>query len=86
MLEIAYRHGYRVALGSIFPLDTHIHSPWFASKHILFNARPGSMIILHDCGFRGQRTAKTLEIILPALYKKEYSVVTLSELFKASKN
>lgn len=82
MLEIAYRHGYRVALGSIFPLDTHIHSPWFASKHILFNARPGSIIILHDCGSRGQRTARTLEIILPVLCRKGYSLVTLSELFE----
>lgn len=82
MLNIASKYGYRVALGSIFPFDTHIHSPWFASRQILFNARPGSIIILHDCGSRGQRTARTLEIILPALYEKGYTFVTLSELFR----
>jgi len=82
MLEAAHKHGYRVALGSLFPFDTHIHSSWFAAQHILFNVRPGTIIILHDGNLRGEKTAKTLEIILPALYRKGYSVVTLSELFQ----
>jgi peptidoglycan-N-acetylglucosamine deacetylase len=81
MVKIAQKYGYRVVLGSIFPLDTHIHSSWFASSHILLNARPGSIIILHDNGDRGERTALTLEKILPELTRRGYRVVTLSELF-----
>lgn len=83
MLEIAQKYRYTVALGSLFPFDTHIHSPWVVSQHILFNVRPGDIIILHDCGSRGKRTAETLEIILPALLKKGYSIVTLSELWQS---
>jgi len=81
MLKIAYRHGYRVALGSIFPFDTNIPSSWFASAQILCNARSGSIIILHDTGLWGERTALTLSRVLPKLSQKGYQVVTLSELY-----
>jgi peptidoglycan/xylan/chitin deacetylase (PgdA/CDA1 family) len=81
MVKIAGSHSYQVVLGSIFPFDTHIPSTWFSSKQILFNAAPGSIIILHDHGFRGERTASTLEKVLPELSQKGYRIVTLSELF-----
>ncbi|ACK74140.1 polysaccharide deacetylase (plasmid) [Gloeothece citriformis PCC 7424] len=80
MLDIAYKYGYRIALGSIFPYDTHIPSSWFASKHILSNVSPGSIIILHDGGYRGERTVSTLKTILPKLSQRGYQVVTLSKL------
>ncbi len=81
MVEIAQQHGYQVALGSIFPFDTHIASSWFAAKQILWNARPGAVIILHDHGAWGERTAATLAKVLPELSRRGYRVVTLSELF-----
>lgn len=81
MVKIARQHGYRVALGSIFPFDTHIPSSWFASTQILCNARPGSIIILHDSGLWGERTTLTLSRVLPKLSQKGYQVVTLSELY-----
>ena len=81
MVKIARKYGYQVALGSIFPFDTHIPSSWFAAKHILFNVYPGAIIVLHDSGLWGERTAFTLERILPELYRRGYRVVTLSELF-----
>jgi peptidoglycan/xylan/chitin deacetylase (PgdA/CDA1 family) len=81
MVNIARRQGYRVALGSIFPFDTIIHASWFASMQILCNARPGSIIILHDSGLWGERTALTLSRVLPKLSQKGYQVVTLSELY-----
>lgn len=84
MIDIAQEYGYKVALGSIFPLDTHIHSPCFASSHILLNARPGSIIILHDGSARGERTILTLKKILPELTKRGYRIVTLSELCSSS--
>lgn len=81
MVKIARKHGYQVALGSIFPFDTHISSSWFTEKHILFNVYPGAIVVLHDHGLWGERTASTLERILPELYRRGYRVVTLSELF-----
>jgi peptidoglycan/xylan/chitin deacetylase (PgdA/CDA1 family) len=81
MVKTARQHGYRVALGSIFPFDTHIPSSWFASTQILCNAHPGSIIILHDSGLWGERTALTLSRVLPKLSQKGYQVVTLSELY-----
>ena len=81
MVKIARKYGYQVALGSIFPFDTHIPSSWFAAKHILFNVYPGAIIVLHDSGLWGERTAFTLERILPELYRRGSRVVTLSELF-----
>lgn len=82
ILETSRKYGYRVALGSIFPYDTHIPSSWFASRHILANVRPGSIVVLHDSGLRGERTEKTLATILPELRRRCYRVVTLSELFQ----
>jgi peptidoglycan/xylan/chitin deacetylase (PgdA/CDA1 family) len=81
IVKTARQHGYRVALGSIFPFDTHIPSSWFASTQILCNAHPGSIIILHDSGLWGERTALTLSRALPKLSQKGYQVVTLSELY-----
>ena len=45
--------------------------------------KPGSVIILHDSGNRGERTLATLQTILPKLAKQGYKVVTLSELSEA---
>lgn len=82
MIDIAHQHNYRVALGSIFPYDTHIPFSWFASWQILTNARPGSIIVLHDGEERGERTLSTLNNILPQLKRKGYRIVTLTELFE----
>lgn len=83
IIAIAHKHHYQVALGSIFPFDSHIASSGFSSAHILWKAAPGSIIVLHDNEARGERTAATLERILPNLLKRGYQLVTLSELFAA---
>ncbi|HEY9648733.1 MAG TPA: polysaccharide deacetylase family protein, partial [Chroococcidiopsis sp.] len=80
MIRIATKHGYRVALGSIFPFDTHIASVGFCVLHIRLNAAPGSIIVLHDSGAWGDRTALTLEKVLPLLIRRGYQIVSLSEL------
>ena len=80
IIQIADKYGYQVALGSIFPYDTHIHSSCYASMHILANARPGSIIVLHDCGVRGEKTSSTLKFVLPELKKRGYDFVTMSEI------
>ena len=80
MLSIANKHDYKSALGSVYPLDPQIPSSWFAAQYILWNVEPGSVIILHDSGRKGQRTIETLKVILPELKRRGYKVVTLSEL------
>jgi peptidoglycan-N-acetylglucosamine deacetylase len=81
IVKIAHKYNYRVALGSIFPYDTNIASPWFATQFVLANAGAGKIIVLHDAGIWGKNTAKTLDRVLPQLKRRGYQIVTLSQLF-----
>ena len=80
MLATLALHGYRCALGSVYPFDAQIHSVGFARRVILWSTDPGDVIILHDGGERGRRTTKVLAGALPELKRKGYRIVTLSEL------
>ena len=80
MLETIHRHGYRCALGSVYPYDGHVTSPRLAAAYVLANVRPGAVIVLHDGEGRGARTVAILERVLPELRKRGYRVTTLSEL------
>jgi peptidoglycan/xylan/chitin deacetylase (PgdA/CDA1 family) len=84
MIEIMQRHGYRCALGSVYPLDATI--PWelFAVRYILRNVRPGAVLVLHDGRTRGLRTARVLREVLPELRRRGYAGVTLSALIAGS--
>lgn len=74
------RKGYDCVLGTVYPYDATI--PWsaFAGRYILRNVRPGAVIVLHDGGARGRRSARTLRTVLPELRRRGYRVVALSEL------
>ncbi len=80
MVATMERHGYRCALGSVYPLDAAVPSVSWAVRYILRNARPGAIVVLHDGGSRGARTARVLETVLPELRRRGYRVVSLSEL------
>jgi peptidoglycan-N-acetylglucosamine deacetylase len=84
MVAAMERAGYRCALGSVYPYDAAIPSTGFASRYILRNVRPGGIVVLHDGGERGLRTARVLRAVLPALRQRGYRVVTLSELVSRS--
>lgn len=81
MVQTANAAGYRLALGSVFPYDTHLPFVGFTRWFVLANVKPGDIIVLHDGPKRGQRTAAALAHILPQLQAKGYEVVTLSDLF-----
>jgi peptidoglycan/xylan/chitin deacetylase (PgdA/CDA1 family) len=85
MLEVLARHGYRLALGSSYPLDAQLPFPRLASWWLRVDAEPGEVIVLHDGAERGPRTAEVLERLLPALARKRLAVVTLSELVATSR-
>jgi peptidoglycan-N-acetylglucosamine deacetylase len=84
MIDVLRRHGYHCALGSVYPLDATI--PWagFAARYISWHIRPGAVVVLHDGGSRGRRTAKVLSEVLPELRRRGYRVVSLSELVAAA--
>jgi peptidoglycan-N-acetylglucosamine deacetylase len=85
MLATMRRHGYSCSLGSVYPFDAAIPWSWLASRYVLSSARPGDIIILHDAGSRGRRTAATLRRVLPELARRGLQVVTLSELVRAAR-
>jgi peptidoglycan/xylan/chitin deacetylase (PgdA/CDA1 family) len=80
MIEVMRRHGYRCALGSVYPFDATIPSVAWATGHILRNVKPGAIVVLHDGGSRGLRTVRILAEVLPELRRRGYRVVSLSEL------
>ena len=86
MLEVLARHGYRLALGSSYPLDAQLPVPKLASWWLRIDAEPGEVIVLHDGAERGPRTAAVLEALLPALSRKGLAVVTLSQLVATSRD
>lgn len=72
--------GYRTALGSVFPFDTHLGSVSFISAYVSGRTGPGSIVVLHDGGERGLRAAAALHRALPELAARGLKAVTLSEL------
>jgi peptidoglycan-N-acetylglucosamine deacetylase len=84
MLAVMQQHLSRCALGSIYPLDAAIPSVTWATQYILGHLEPGAILVLHDGGNRGKRTARTLAKVLPELRRRGYQVVTLSELMRGT--
>jgi peptidoglycan/xylan/chitin deacetylase (PgdA/CDA1 family) len=81
MIATAMEHGYQMVLGSVYPYDPQLGSAWFSARYVLWKARPGSIIVLHDGGRRGERTLKALGSILPELRRRGFEMVTLSDLY-----
>lgn len=84
MVADAAEHGYRLVLGSVYPLDVAIPAPAFLAWYVLRNVRPGAIVVLHDGPSRGERTAEVLGRVLPELRDRGFRVVTVSELLEAA--
>ena len=80
MIRTMRSAGRECVLGSVYPIDAGLGWPWLSERYVLAHARPGSIIILHDRGRRGSRTAEVLGRVLPVLRARGFDVVTLSEL------
>jgi len=83
MLDQLRCHGYQCAMASTYAYEFLPISAPYAAQHILLNIRPGGVIILHDGPVDLERTVGVLERILPALRRRGYRVVTVSELAAA---
>lgn len=80
MVRVAREHGYRLVLGTVYPVDTVVAWRWALVRFLLAWSRPGSVLVLHDGSGRGERTAAVLREVLPALRARGLDVVTVSEL------
>jgi len=80
MLDQLHHHGYRCAMASTYAYEFLPVPARYAAQHILLNIGSGVVIILHDGAAVQERTVAVLERILPALRRRGYRVVTLSEL------
>lgn len=80
MIRTFRNHGYRCALGSVYPFDPQIPWPAYSTWMIRRQIRPGAIIILHDGAYKGRNTIRTLEKVLPDLARRGYRVTTLSDL------
>ncbi len=80
MLAQIRAFGYRCVLASSYALEFLPVAALYAAMHILLTVRPGRVIVLHDGAPDRERTVAVLERLLPALKRRGYRVVTLSEL------
>lgn len=84
MIATMQRHDYRCALGSVYSFDPQLPVTRYVVGTILRHVRPGSIIVLHDGGYKGRNTIRVLSRLLPELARRGFSVVTLSELMSVS--
>ena len=80
--QVAPRIGCRVALGSVFPFDSHVRSSRFVAAYVADRTGAGDVVVLHDGGGRGLLTAEALDAALPKLRERRLRAGTLSELIR----
>lgn len=85
MLSTMKRHGYTCALGSVYPFDPQLPLAAHTTSTVLREVRKGSVIVLHDGGYKGRNTIRALSRLLPELRKRGYKVVALSDLVAAQR-
>lgn len=71
-VEYVKSKGYRVVLGTVFPIDQGEQSETLIHYLINKTVHPGAIIILHDSHGRGLRTARVLNQMIPRLKEKGY--------------
>ncbi|MEM1055129.1 MAG: polysaccharide deacetylase family protein [Bacteroidota bacterium] len=75
--------GYRIALGSVTTNDPQNPFIGMQARHILREARPGDILVLHDGIGDRTKAPAILERVLPELKRRGYRFVSLSELVAA---
>lgn len=78
---IASSLGLRPVLWSVDPRDWSLPGTSAIVQRVLYQVRPGSIILLHDGGGNRSETVSALPIILHDLQTEGYQIVTVSRLF-----
>ncbi len=73
--------GERVALWSVDPRDFATTDPSLIARRVLAQARPGSIITLHDGGSDRWATVQAIPQILAGLARRGYQVTTVTALY-----
>jgi peptidoglycan/xylan/chitin deacetylase (PgdA/CDA1 family) len=73
--------GERVALWSVDPRDFATTDPGLIARRVLAQARPGSIITLHDGGSDRWATVQAIPQILAGLARRGYQVTTVTALY-----
>lgn len=86
VLALTRSRDYRIAMASVFPVDTLIDTPASVAGFDASMIQRGSIIVLHDRGARGQRTVQTLDLLLPRLQQRGYQVSSIGALEAAERS
>ncbi len=78
--KIAWASGYDIALWSVDPRDWSRPGSSLIFARVIGRARNGAVILMHDGGGVRKGTVEAVRRIVPALRKRGYELVTLSEL------
>lgn len=78
IIDTAKDCGYATVLGNNYPNDPFIKVSTLNARYILSRVEPGDIIVLHHLS----HTIETLDIVLPELKRRGYSVVTIEEMLK----
>jgi peptidoglycan/xylan/chitin deacetylase (PgdA/CDA1 family) len=81
LVHVAARLGERVVLWSVDPRDFSTTDPALIASRVLREARPGSIITLHDGGSDRWATVQALPAILAGLAKRHIAVTTVTALY-----
>ena len=73
--------GERVSLWSVDPRDFATTDPGLIARRVLAQARPGSIITLHDGGSDRWATVQAIPQILAGLARRGYQVTTVTALY-----
>ncbi|MCD7035540.1 polysaccharide deacetylase family protein [Metabacillus sp. GX 13764] len=83
--HIAAKEGYKIIMWSWNqdPEDWSAPGSQVIASRVIKNIQNGDIILLHDGGGNRKQTVSALKMIIPALKKKGYRFVTVSEMLNA---
>ncbi len=80
IVAAARRHGLRVVVGNVAPMDTSAWQREWARSWLRMNARAGAILTVHDVGARGIHAASLIRALVPEVQGMGLRFVTLTGL------
>jgi peptidoglycan/xylan/chitin deacetylase (PgdA/CDA1 family) len=72
--------GKRPVLWDVNSFDWKGEPPEEVARRVLDHARPGSIVLMHDGGRGGALTVEAVQLVVPALRARGYTLMTVSEI------